>query len=271
MRIAHVASEIAPYSRTGGLADVLGALPPALSAAGADILSVSPLYRCVREYPLAPMRLRVRVPVGDSVIEPGVYRSGNAYFLEHDPYFDRDALYGSPLGDFSDNVSRFIFLCRGALELLRQLGVPDIVHCHDWQTGLVPIYLKTLYGRAFGRTRSVFTIHNLAYQGLFWHLDMPLTGLDWKHYNWRELEFHDRLSFLKAALVHADAVTADGPEAVREIREEEGGCGMHGVLRERGDALHGIPHAGDSAGTARRYLELYRAVRSGNGNARLKA
>ena len=207
------------------------------------------------------------MPVGGTAIEAAVYRVGNAYFLEHDPFFDRRALYGSPLGDYSDNVSRFIFLCRGALELLRQLGVPDIIHCHDWQTGLVPMYLKTLYTRAIVRTRSVFTIHQLAYQGLFWHLDLPLTGLDWDHYTWRELEFHDRLSFLKAALVHADALAAVSGAAVREMQEESHGCGMHGVLRERSGVLHGITQEGDWAKTARLYRELYEAIRTGNGNA----
>ena len=133
------------------------------------------------------------------------------------------------------------------------------------------MYLKTLYARSFGKTRSVFTIHNLAYQGLFWHLDMPLTGLDWKHYNWHELEFHDRLSFLKAALVHADALAGSSPGAAKEMQQEKHGCGMHGVLRERAGALHGITLGGDWSQTARLYQELYSTLRASNGNARARS
>ena len=240
MKIAIVASEVAPFSKTGGLGDVTGALPAALAAEGAETVTVSPLYRSVRAHAPGATRLRIRVPVGSAVIEAPVHRMGTFYFLEHDPYFDRDALYGTPLGDYSDNVSRFIFLCRGALELLRLLGAPDVLQLNDWQTGLVPIYVKTLYARSFTKTKTVFTVHNLAYQGLFWHLDMPLTGLDWKHYTWRELEFHDRLSFMKAGLVHADALTTVSPTYAREILTPELGCGLEGVLRERAGSLHGI-------------------------------
>ena len=240
MKIAIVASEVAPFSKTGGLGDVTGALPAALAAEGAETITVSPLYRSVRAHAPALTPLRVRVPVGSAVIEAPVHRTGSCYFLEHDPYFDRDALYGTPLGDYSDNVSRFIFLCRGSLELLRLLGAPDVIQLNDWQTGLTPIYVKTLYARSFTRTKTVFTVHNLAYQGLFWHLDMPLTGLDWKHYTWRELEFHDRLSFMKAGLVHADALTTVSPTYAREILTPELGCGLEGVLREREGSLHGI-------------------------------
>ncbi len=247
MRVAFVAPEVGPFSKTGGLADVAGALPAALGALGAEVVTVSPLYRGVAGRSLEGTGLRVRVPVGSSVVESAVFRSGRHYFLEHDPYFDRDGLYGTAQGEYPDNASRFVFLCRGALELLRVLGVPDVVHAHDWQAGLVPAYLRSLYADAFPRARSVFTIHNIAYQGNFWHWDMPLTGLDWKHFNWRELEFHGRLSFLKAGLVFADAVTTVSPTYAREIQTPAFGNGLEGVVRDRSAALHGILNGVDDA------------------------
>ncbi len=247
MRIAIVAPELVPFSKTGGLADVAGALPGAFAALGADVLTVSPLHRAVRKHRLERDPRRIRVPLGGSTVEGGVARAGNAWFLEQDEFFDREGLYGTAQGDYTDNAARFAFFCRGALELLVQLGAPDVVHVHDWQSGLVPIYLKTLYADRFPRTRSVLTIHNLAYQGLFWHWDMPLTGLDWKHFNWRELEFYGKLSFLKAGLVFADALTTVSPTYAREIQTEELGCGMDGVLRERAGRLQGILNGVDYA------------------------
>jgi starch synthase len=240
LRVAFVAPEVVPFSKTGGLADVAGALPAALREAGAEVVTVSPLYRCVRRHALEDTGRRVRVPVGDAVIESSVFRSGGHCFLEHDPYFDRDGLYGAEPGDYEDNARRFIFLCRGALEWLKGQEPPDVVHAHDWQAGLVPVYLKTLYQEAFPRARSVFTIHNIAYQGNFWHWDMPLTGLDWKHFNWREMEFHGRISLLKGGIVFADAVTTVSPTYAREILTPAFGCGLEGVVRDRATALHGI-------------------------------
>jgi starch synthase len=245
MRVAFVASEVAPFSKTGGLADVVGALPGALAALGAEVVTVTPLYRCVRRHRPEPTPHRVRVPLGDGAAEGRAFRSGNVYFLECDPFFDRDGLYGTPNGDYGDNAARFIFLARGALELLEQLGAPDVLHAHDWQAGLVPLYLKTLYAADFPRTRSVLTIHNLAYQGLFPPSEYPKTGLDGRHFTWKEVEFYGQVNFLKAGLVHADALTTVSPTYAREIQTPELGCGLDGVLRERSAALHGILNGAD--------------------------
>jgi starch synthase len=245
MRIAFIASEVAPFSKTGGLADVAGALPGALSALGAEVVTVTPLYRCVRGHRPEPAPHRVRVPLGGGAVEARVFRSGGVFFLEHDPFFDRDGLYGTPNGDYADNAARFVFLARGALELLKLLGAPDVVHAHDWQAGLVPLYLKTLYAGDFPRTRSVLTIHNLAYQGLFPPSEFPKTGLDWRHYTWKEAEFYGQVNFLKAGLVHADALTTVSPTYAREIQTPERGCGLDGVLRERSGVLHGILNGAD--------------------------
>ncbi len=245
MRIALVSPEIAPFSKTGGLADVSRSLPRALAALGAEVATVSPLYRSAKDHAPESLPLRLRVPLGAGVLEAGVARSDRDYFIGQDAFFDRDGLYGTPQGDYADNSSRFIFFCRAALELLRELGPPDVIHVHDWQGGLVPAYLRTIHAGSFPRTRSVFTVHNLAYQGIFNPGDMDLTGLDWKHFNWRELEYHGKINFLKAGLVYADAVTTVSPSYAREIRTPELGCGLDGVLRERSASLRGILNGAD--------------------------
>lgn len=247
MKVAFVASEVAPFSKTGGLADVTAALASALGAWGVEVATISPLYRGVRRHGLEATPHRVRVPLGESVLEARVFRSGDVWFLEYDPFFDREGLYGTPNGDYADNAARFVFFSRGALELLKLLGAPDVVHAHDWQTGLVPLYLKTLYAADFPRTRSVLTIHNLAYQGLFPPSEYPKTGLDWRHYTWKEIEFYGQINFLKAGLVHADLLTTVSPTYAREIQTPELGCGLDGVLRERSAALRGILNGVDYA------------------------
>jgi starch synthase len=245
LKVAIVSSEAAPFSKTGGLGDVAGSLPRALSALGADVLTISPLHRSVRSHRPEPLDLRLEVPLGGEIQVGTVARSGPNYFIGHDAYFDRDGLYGTPEADYADNAARFIFFSRAALELLRVLGAPDVVHAHDWQAGLIPIYLRTLYAADFPRARSVLTIHNLAYQGTFWHWDMPLTGLDWSRFNWREMEFHGKINLLKAGIVHADAVTTVSPTYAREIQTPEHGWGLDGVLRDRAADLHGILNGAD--------------------------
>ncbi len=145
--------------------------------------------------------------------------------------------------DHDDNCERFVFFERAVLETIRLLGLrPDVIHCNDWQTGLIPVYLKTLYRRVpeLASAGSLLTIHNLAYLGLFWHWDMPLTGLDWTLFNHRALEFHGRLSFMKAGLVFADMLSTVSPTYAREIQTPALGCGLEGLLRERRADLRGI-------------------------------
>jgi starch synthase len=247
MRVAGIASEIGPFSKTGGLGDVIGALPRALADLGVEMITISPLYRSVRQHPLERTSLRIEVPVGDLRISASVFRSGTSYFLDHPPFFDREGIYGTAHGDYPDNASRFVFLCRGALELLKILGPPDILHAHDWPAGLVAAYAKTLYQRDFARARVVFTIHNLAYRGLFGHWELPQTGLPWSQFHPRALEFYGHFSFLKAGLVYADLLTTVSPTYAREIQTPEYGCGLDGVLRERAPRLRGILNGVDYA------------------------
>jgi starch synthase len=256
MRILMVAPEVSPFSKEGGLADVLGSLPTALADLGEEVCVLSPLYRRVRRtaeelgVPLERVpEGDVRVPIGDARVAGVTWRTVlpgtavHAYFLENERYYDRAGYYTKPEdnSDYQDNSERFIFLSRGALEVSLALGLaPDVIHAHDWPTGLVPIYVRHVYGEQFARAATVFTIHNIAYQGIFWHWDMNLAGLPWNLFNWKMLEYYGNLSFLKAGLVGADVLTTVSKKYSEEIRTEEHGCGMEGVLQERADDLYGI-------------------------------
>ncbi|MCD6415603.1 MAG: glycogen synthase GlgA [Planctomycetes bacterium] len=262
MQIMMVASEVAPFSKEGGLADVLGALPAALAKLGEEVTVVSPLYRGVRDeaerigLPLQPLRdVRLQAPIGDRSVEGNVWKTFlpdtrvAVYFIENDRYYDRDGYYTNAKdhSDYLDNSERFIFLSRGALELCRLLELkPDVLHSHDWHTGLVPIYVKHVYRAELPNTATVFTVHNLAYQGIFWHWDMKLAGLPWRLFTWKMLEYYGNLSFLKAGLVGADVLTTVSKTYAKEIQTEEFGLGMDGVLRDRSDDLYGIVNGIDT-------------------------
>jgi starch synthase len=257
LRILLVASEVAPFAKTGGLADVAGALPRALAALGHDVRILLPKYRGAEAH-AAEARLvvpSIRVPLGDRVAE-GALIEGRApsgvpvYLLEHEHYYNRDGLYGTVDGDYWDNCERFVFFCRAALDGVARLeaartGIrwqPQVVHANDWQTGLLPVYLRTLYRDhpLLGRLASVFTIHNLAYQGVFWHYDMPMTGLGWDLFTPAGIEFYGKLNFMKGGLVFSDLLTTVSRTYAREIRTAAFGSGLEGVLEDRSRDLHGV-------------------------------
>ena len=247
MKIAEIVPEIAPFSKTGGLGDVAGALPHHLAELGADVVVVTPLYRAARKFKLEPLARRLKVTVGGRTEECGVETASipdshvTVAFIDHPEYFDRDFLYGAPDGDYPDNAERFSFFARAALEFFKASGeIPDIVHAHDWQAALALVYLKTSASLTFAKTKSVLTIHNLAYQGLFPAADMVTAGLDPELFNWKQLEFFGKMSFLKGGLVFADAITTVSPTYAQEILTPEFGCGLDGVLRDRKERLTGI-------------------------------
>ena len=255
LRILFMASEVEPFAKTGGLADVAGALPRALAGLGHDVRVLMPKYRGVEAVAgeLRPVAPRVRIPLGDREAE-GVLLEGRepsgvpVYFLAQDHYYDREALYGTSDGDYWDNCERFVFFCRAGLEAVARLGEgaaawrPQIVHANDWQTGLVPVYLRTLYRDHPGlaKVATVFTIHNLAFQGVFWHYDMPMTGLGWDLFTPAGIEFYGKLNFLKGGLVFSDLLTTVSRTYAREIRTSAFGNGLEGVLEERSHDLHGV-------------------------------
>ncbi len=256
MRILYAASEVAPFAKTGGLADVAGSLPLALAALDHEVSVIMPRYRQVgaSRYGLKPVA-SFSVPVGHwkercEVFKGRMGKNVAVYFIGKDVYFDREELYGTKQGDYPDNAERFIFFARAVLELCIALDLrPDIVHCNDWQAGLIPLYLKKIYGTAdtLRRAKSIFTIHNLGYQGLFWHWDMGLTGLDWDVFTPAGIEFWGKMNFLKAGLVYSDAITTVSKTYSREIQQPEFGCGLEGVLVKRASDLHGILNGIDYA------------------------
>ncbi|HEV3120403.1 MAG TPA: glycogen synthase GlgA, partial [Isosphaeraceae bacterium] len=228
-----------------------GSLPCALERLGHTVALMLPCYR--QAWKAGPVLeatgLTLRVPVGPKMVEGHVHRTrlpGSnvpVYLIDQPAYFDRAQLYQEDGTDYSDNCERFVFFSRAALEAIRQLNLrPDVLHCNDWQTGLVPVYLEEFYRKVpgFGTLGTLLTVHNLAYQGSFWHLDMPLTGLDWRLFNWRQLEFHGRLNLLKGGLVFADLLSTVSPTYAREVQTPEFGCGLDGLLRSRRNDLFGI-------------------------------
>ena len=185
MKVALIASEVTPFAKTGGLADVLGSLSVVLEQLGNEVFVIAPAYGSVLRggFALQQTSMQLSVPIGDREVPAEVLESliGNRvtiYFIRADPYFDREFLYNTPAGDYPDNSERFVFFSRAALELLRQRPV-DVVHCHDWQTALMTVYLKTQAARyrEIARAKTVFTIHNLGFQGIFGAADWRLLDL----------------------------------------------------------------------------------------------
>ncbi len=251
MNVVLIASEAVPFAKTGGLADVAGALPHALCRLGVEASLFLPCYRHARDsgIPLHDTGLSLEIPLGSKTVEARVQVAelpGSkvlVYLIDNPAYFDRSALYQHDGADYVDNSERFIFFQRAALEAIRALGLrPDVIHCNDWQTGLIPIYLDEFYRATpeFAHAGTLLTVHNMAYQGSFWHWDMPLTGLDWQLFNWRQLEFHNRINFLKAGLVFSDVLSTVSPTYAKEIQTPEYGCGFDGLLRARRHDLHGV-------------------------------
>ena len=247
MNIAFVASEGVPFSKTGGLADVVGALPRALASLGHQVSVFLPRYRQTKlSEPVTVVR-SVTVPFDDqyrfaSVVSGGSQGGVKFYFVEYPPYFDRDALYGTPSGDYPDNAERFALFSRTVLEATKILGVPDIFHCHDWQSALIPVLLRTVYAEdpAFRDVGTVFTIHNMGYQGLFPPDTLPLLMLPWDLFTMSKMEFFGQVNFLKGALTYSDFITTVSRKYSQEIQTAEYGFGLEGVLRDRASTVTGI-------------------------------
>ena len=251
MNILMVASEAIPFAKTGGLADVVGSLPVELSRLGHQVTVMLPAYRQALHcgQPVDDTGLKLEIPIGNKIVTGGLLRSQlpdshvPVYLVQQDDYFDRPSLYGDKGEDYRDNCERFVFFCRGVMDSIRILGLsPKIIHANDWQTGLIPAYLDIEYRDAPGYRdiASVFTIHNMAYQGQFWHWDMLLTGLDWKYFNFHQMEFYGNLNLLKTGIVFSDSVTTVSPTYAQEIQHSEFGCGLQETLQHRGEAVSGI-------------------------------
>ncbi|MFY0525428.1 glycogen synthase GlgA [Archangium gephyra] len=248
MKILYVASEVAPFSKTGGLGDVAGALPAELAALGHEVKVVTPRYASIKTDRLTPTghHLELRFPFG---IERGPILSLRpspnleVLFLENEHFYGRAGIYGDTWGEFGDNHRRYAYLSIGALQAAQRVGfTPDIVHLNDWQTGLTAVALRRAYqATALGRARSVLTIHNLAYQGQFGKEIMGDLGLPWELFTAEQgLEFYDTVNFLKGAIQFSDALTTVSPTYAQEIQQPEGGASLDGLLRRRQGVLTGI-------------------------------
>jgi len=243
MKVLMAASESTPYAKTGGLADVMGSLSEALSSKGVDVRVVLPLYRAIKkQFNPKATGLEVTVPLGRKSARARLYSSDErAWFIDCPEYFDRKELYGTPQGDYDDNAFRFVLFSRAVLEFSELSGfIPDVVHAHDWQAALVPLYMKTLYADRFEDIPSLFTIHNLGYQGLFPGPAMTITGLPEGFFTSKLLEFYGQVNFLKAGLISADAINTVSPRYAKETLSEEYGFGLNGVLTERARDYVGI-------------------------------
>jgi starch synthase len=256
MKVAMLASEVVPFAKTGGLADVVGALPKTLSRLGLEVNVLLPLYRETKKKSLELRRvvdgLEIDWAGRKSNFSVWESRQGTLGFLliEKDEFFDRDGLYGTPQGDYPDNGVRFAFFSRAALETLKHLGFrPDIVHAHDWQAAIALAMLKFFYRQDsfFGYSRSVFTIHNLAYQGLFERDVLGQIGLPEGLFNMEDLEFYGRVNCLKAGILYSTAVSTVSKRYSQEIQTPEFGCRLDGLLRKRRDHLFGILNGVDYA------------------------
>lgn len=249
MKIAYVASEITPYASTGGLAEVAAALPGALRDLGHPVFRFMPMYRAVLErFPeVKPAGIKLAVPLGFHSHTTDIWRTEEpgltTYFIRRDEYFDRTQLYSLPDRDYDDNFERFVFFQKAVVALMDHLQLsPDVVHGNDWQCGLLPYYLfHGLHGHPRPHPEPfVFTIHNLAYQGIYPGSEYALTNLPFNCFSVNTLEYYGKINCLKGGVTGARVVNTVSPTYAREICTESGGFGLHGLMASLGPRLHGI-------------------------------
>ncbi len=255
MKILMITSEAVPFAKTGGLADAVSALSIALAKLGHDVRIVMPRYYRIDRNKLKQIPGPMGVHPGYQEIWTGVYQSTlpgaevPVYFIDHEQSFGRDGVYGVPgATDFADNPQRFSLLGHAAFQLCRKIGwIPDIMHAHDWAASLAPILLKFNERHGdFSHTASVFTIHNIGYQGIYGKHLYPYTGLGWDHFYSAGFEDWDRINFLKAGIVSSDKLTTVSPTYAKEIQRPEFGFRMDGILRYRSNDLYGILNGVDT-------------------------
>ncbi len=237
MKIAICASEVVPFAKTGGLADVTGALPLALEELGEKVIVIMPGYRAVHNPKFKITR------TGDDISYSEIGKGVRVYFIENRALYDRDALYGDKTGDYPDNLERFSYYSRRALSLLKEIKFDaDIIHVHDWQACAIPVYLRTMFRDHdfYRKMRTLLTIHNIGYQGLFPKEEFPKLGLDWQVFSVEGLEYYGKINLLKGGILFSDIINTVSPSYSFEIQTKEFGYGMEGVLDRRRNALFGI-------------------------------
>ena len=244
MNILFVSSEVFPFAKTGGLADVAGALPDALTKNGHTSSIILPFYKCVKDAGFSPELFKKLKGFDLYFLK---HNGVSVYFVENDKYYNRDELYGTPQGDYQDNALRFGFFAKAVIASIPHIGDLDILHCNDWQSALIPLYIRLSHKKdaALDKLKIIFTIHNMAYQGLFGREFMTRLNLPGKLFTPNGLEFWGRLNFMKAGIIYSDAITTVSKGYSREILTEEFGCGLDGLLRTREKDLHGIVNGVD--------------------------
>jgi starch synthase len=249
MKVLIASPEIYPFVKTGGLADVTGALPKALKKLGIDVRVILPKHKGIDDlgFPMRYRNNKIRCPISQAFVSAEIvesqYDDTVAYFVENDEYYYRDYLYSTPDGDYIDNAERFVFFAKSILEGIKATGfIPDVLHCNDWETALAPVFLKTLYkdDPVLKKVSTALTIHNLGYQGLFWHHDMHLLNIGWEYFTSDYLEFFGKINFLKGGIVFSDVINTVSRKYSEEIQTPEFGCGLDGILRTRKKDLYGI-------------------------------
>lgn len=255
LKVLIASPEVAPFAKTGGLADVTGSLPKALEQLGHEVRVILPKYAMVDRggFPQKKVLDRVSLLISDRWVDSAVFETklGGAipvYLLANEAYYNRPELYRTPQGDYPDNAERFIYFSKAVPEVAKRLNFrPDCIHCNDWQTGLVPLFLHAFYrdDPFFAQTGALFTIHNLAYQGIFWHYDWHLLGIGWEYFTPQGIEFYNHINLLKAGVVFAQVINTVSKTYSQEIQTAEFGYGLEGVLKSRSKDLFGIVNGVD--------------------------
>jgi starch synthase len=257
MHIVFAASECVPFAKTGGLADVVGALPPELARLGHEVTVYLPFYAGVRKHIEGERKYAIRsltIPFETynrfaGIVDGGLRNGVQYYFIDCPELFDRKELYATKEGDFPDNWERFGLFCRAVIEATKQLGVPQVFHVHDWEAALIPVYLRTVYSLdpVLSHSGVVLTIHNAAYQGWFSPLTTEHLLFPWEIFTMDKVEQYDNFNFLKGGLVYSDVLTTVSRKYAQEIQTAEFGERLDGVLRGRAADLRGILNGVDYA------------------------
>ncbi len=254
LRVTYVSAEIYPFAKSGESADVASSLPKYLSHLGMQVTIFMPKYRRpeVESLPMEQVMSELLVPVGEERIKAAVYKSElgkcDIYFIDNPKYFWRDNVYGTGREEYLDNDERFTFFNRAVLEFLLKTKMPvDVIHCNSWPTALIPVFLKTHYSHKslFKSTATVFTLHNVAYQGAFPPESLTLTGLDWNYFNPGQLAFNGKFNFLKAGVMFSDVLNTVSSTYKKEIQTEKQGWGLEEILKNRKDAFYSIRNGVD--------------------------
>lgn len=254
LRVTYVSAEIFPFAKSGESADVASSLPKYLSHLGMEVSIFMPRYRRpeIESLPMEPVMPELLVPIGGENVKATVYKSEvgkcDIYFIDNPKYFWRENVYGTGTEEYLDNDERFTFFNRAVLEFLLKTKMPvDVIHCNSWPTALIPVFLKTHYSHKslFKSTATVFTLHNVAYQGTFPPDSLTLTGLNWNYFNPGQLAFNGKFNFLKAGVIFSDVLNTVSSSYKKEIQTEKQGWGLEEILKNRRDVFFSIRNGVD--------------------------